>query len=150
MPDPFSWREGQTNFKPPKGTRLLQRKQRQKDAADDLDECYRKVDARDHRRCWVTSKRLAPGHVDPWSRLTRHHLAKRSQEKSRIDDEHNVITCSAGVHVLLDGDSILVCDRRGLPTTDVRQIASFEWNRRLVPVTKEPFRLRPVKPRQER
>lgn len=130
----------------PKGTPTnLSKGWKQKAAAAALERCYEKVDERDDLRSWVSGRPLVKAlpnlRLDPKKWLTRHHLSKRSKEKTRVADLHNVITVSAAEHELLDASALLPVDERGRQVADARKIHHFVWNRNLVPNDREPFRL---------
>lgn len=108
----------------------------------DLKACYDAVDVRDGKRCQVRGTSLSVGAVDEWKALERHHLEKRSASKARRADVDNVLTVSRGVHALLESSALIPVDAKGKETTRVSKIAGYRWNRRMVPATKEPFRLK--------
>lgn len=133
-----------SGFSFPKGApRALERHRKgvAKDAA--LESCYADVDKRDGKRCQVTGVSLTAGAVDEKRRLERNHLKPRSTAPESRADADNVLTVSAFVHALMQASALIAVDAKGRKTMRVSKIAGFQWNRRMVPAGKEPFRLKP-------
>lgn len=105
-----------------------------------LDAAYDAVDARDGRRCCVRGTYLVAGSLAPWKRLERHHLDGRVGAKR--SDPDTILTVSAAVHALFESASLIAVDAHGRETRSVLHIAGFEWNPRMVPAGKAPFRLK--------
>jgi hypothetical protein len=116
---------------------LVRRAKDRADAAEWARVC-KKVDRRDKHVCQVTGKHLAPGAVDEWEALERHHLEFRSQNRGRRHDWMNVWTVSRGVHRLIHGGYLNVLDKHGEKAEDVRDIYTVEWNRDRVAKGSEP------------
>lgn len=121
----------------PKGTpnRLARGwKKRERDAK--LDAAYAHVDQRDGVICRVTGRTLRkglPGAVPPKFWLTRHHMYGR--HAALLSDVSAIFVCAWDVHQLLELNAIEI------EGTNANRPLFFRWNRRVVPVGKEPFRL---------
>lgn len=120
----------------------IERKARRAKKADALQTAYASVDARDKKRCQVTGKALSVGGVDEWTRLERNHLGPRSTRPEDRANADNILTVSAAVHKLMQAWALIPVDAKGDRTERVSKIAGYRWNRAMVPVGKEPFRLK--------
>jgi hypothetical protein len=55
---------------------------------------------------------------------------------------HGILTVSQFVHGYLQSCAVIPVDAKGRETIRVSKIAGFEWNTRIVPPGKQPFRIR--------
>ena len=126
-----------------KGTpRKVVKAAKKKQAAKALKDAYVDVDARDQLVSWVSGKKLYRGVASDNIRLEHHHLDRRSQAKQRIADPFNVISVSATEADYLDCHYLRPVNATGAEVHDTRQIVAFEWNRRVVKVGMEPFKVK--------
>lgn len=112
---------------------------KKQERARQMDEAYALVDARDGDICRVTGRRLTkgrPGTVPLRIWLTHHHLKKRSTYPGDKYDPRNIFVVCGQAHRALEGCLIEV------EGTNAYRRLIFRWNRRIVPVGKEPFRIR--------
>ena len=119
-----------------KGTALVVvRRRRRTRRGRALRLAYAAVDLRDESVCWVTGITLTADADDLRYRREHHHLAGRRVRPEWVNDPHHIITVSAAVHALITSKRLRV---HGL---DARESITFSWNRRFVPVGREPFPL---------
>ena len=127
-----------------KGTPRRVKKDRKKaEASKALKDCYKAVDARDTLISWVTGRKLVRGAASDAIRLEHHHLDRRSQVKSRVADQFNVISVSAWEADYLDCHYLIPVNGDGEEVHDTRLIHHFAWNPRVVKPRCEPFGLNP-------
>lgn len=136
-----------SSFALPKPTpRVLTRKAKQRADKRAWRMCAKKVDARDEvddaPECFITGRRLQTRVLDEWTFRDRAHLDARSTHKSRRYFSSNVISCSRGVHDLIDSSSLFLLNKRGRPARTVGTIDHVAWNRRLVAKGLEPCKIR--------
>lgn len=110
------------NWKPAKGSRLIERKERKLANAEKLAHAYAEVDKRDQSICWVTGKFLTPGAVSPEERREHHHLKGRRVRPDWVYKPERIITVSKAAHDLITGKFI---DVEG---EDARKPIFFHWN----------------------
>lgn len=125
----------QTNFKPARGSRLLDKKARKAEEAAALDAAYEIVNQRDGNICRVTGRFLSAGAVMAEQRREHHHLQPRSIAPDRIADPKNIILVAAEVHHLITGGFI---DVEG---TDATKPIFFHWNEVAMRGRVRPFRI---------
>lgn len=113
---------------------VLDKIDRRRAKASALDKAYQKVDERDGSVCWVTGKRLTPGHKLAEFRREHHHL--RGRVGANLSNAHFIVTVSALAHELITRHVLLVLG------DDARKPIRFAWNRAMVLPNREPFRLR--------
>ena len=112
-----------SGFAFPKGQpRVLARHRKRVDAEAALRQAYADVDLRDGGFYWVTGRYTQSGAVDPRVRREHHHLVSRSRSRGRRADVHNIITCTAEAHALIEAGLIHV------QGTDARKRLVFTWN----------------------
>lgn len=113
-----------------------------KDAAFDakLAKAYRAVELRDDNRSRITGTPLFPSSGQERQRREHNHLGRRSTYPSLKTAVKNIFLCSTYEHRFLTNNELLIHG------TDANKELRFSWNRRLIPVGKEPFRI----PRQFR
>ena len=87
----------QPKVKPGELTRTERKIARKRDEENALADCYRKVDARDGRRCRISGVRVSPGAVDPRVRGVHHHLRGR-RFRSLVAAPGNVVLVSQAIH----------------------------------------------------
>lgn len=107
-----------------------------------VDQRDRAEDADDTPVCFITGKYLSTKTTDKWLFRDRAHLEARSLNKGRRFEVENVISCSRGVHQLIDSSALLLFDKRGRPAKSRRSIDHVAWNRRYVARGEEPCRIR--------
>jgi hypothetical protein len=120
---------------PPK---RLEKGWKKRERAQRLEDVYALADARDGTVCRVTGRQLKkglPNTVDAKVWHTRHHMKKRSTHPEDIFNLANIFVCAWEVHQALERGEIEI------EGTDANKRLFFRWNRRLVPVGKEPFRI---------
>jgi hypothetical protein len=103
-----------------------------------LEAVYALVDARDGSVCRVTGRALIkglPGNVAPQKWHTRHHMKARSTHPEDKFNLANIFVCAWEAHQAIE-DCLIEIEG-----TDANKRLFFRWNRRLVPVGKEPFRI---------
>lgn len=115
---------------------VLLRHRRRVDSEARLAEAYTTVDLRDQSICWITGIFSTPGAVDPRKRREHHHLAGRRVKPEWKYDPDHIITVTGFVHDLLTAKALL------LEGDDARKRIIPHWNRDIVAVGKEPFKLR--------
>lgn len=92
-----TWTE--PHFKSDEPSRVSTRRDRKRLEESTWRACCKSVDARDHGRCRVCSRRGNPESASLLDRLHRHHITMRS--KGRDDDPSNVVSVCADCHALL-------------------------------------------------
>jgi hypothetical protein len=92
--------------------------------------------------CFITGKYLLKVSSDEWRQRDRCHIESRSQSKARKNDVNNVLSCSRGVHRLIDASALLLLNKRGREAKSVKAIDHVAWNRRMVAKGDEPIRIR--------
>lgn len=112
---------------------MRQRRRSRRSSA--LRRAYRIVDARDESVCWVTGIVLTAGHGNQRYCREHHHLAGRRVRPEWAHNPDRIITVSAYIHGLITSKWLRVHG------DDARLLISFSWNRKFVPVGREPFRL---------
>lgn len=126
---------------------VLTRKKKQRANAKAWRKTAKAVDRRDvvdeSPVCFITGKRLQVHNaLDEWTFRDRAHLEARSQSKKRRYLPANVISCSRGVHLLIDSSALLLFNKRGQPARTFRTIDHVAWNRRMVKRGEEPCKVR--------
>jgi len=112
------------------------RHRRRAAAATRLQKAYRAVDARDHGFCLVTNTHTVTSTADSKRRREHHHLSGRRVMPEWVDKPERIITVTAFVHDLITAKWLIVHG------TDARKPITFSWNRSIVAVGREPFRLK--------
>lgn len=97
---------------------------------------YAEVDRRDQGIDRVTGLLTQPNAFDPAVRRDHHHLAGRNVRPDWVYDAKRIITVSRRTHKLLQKHAIEV------EGDDANGRLIFRWNRDLIPVGSEPFRIR--------
>jgi hypothetical protein len=100
-----------------------------------LEKAYRAVDQRDENRSRVTGTVLLPSTGNDKRRREHNHLGPRSTYPSLKTAVKNIFLVSAYEHGFITRNELLIHGR------DANKDLRFSWNRRLVPVGKEPFRI---------
>lgn len=114
----------------------LHRAKRKAARASALDEAYRAVDLRDGGVCRATGRTTRSGDPDARVRREHHHLAGRHVRPDWRHDTKRIVTLCAEAHQLVESYALLIEGANA----DGRLL--FHWNRDIVPVGKEPFRLK--------
>jgi hypothetical protein len=114
---------------------VLAKATRRTDEAKAQRDVYAEVDARDGKKCKATGRPLFAGAIDPRMRLERHHIKKRSTDKALRYVASNIVTLAGDVHQLVEAKALLI------EGTNANKRLVFHWNREMVPVGKEPFKL---------
>lgn len=100
-----------------------------------MDAAYAKVDARDGGLSRISGRPTVTGTSDP-TRLRDHcHIKAKGAHPELKYASSNIFTATRQEHKLFDAYAIT------LEGTDARGRLIFRWNRAIVPVGKEPFRL---------
>jgi hypothetical protein len=141
---PIDW----SVFAIPKGQpKHLEKGWKKREKEQRLEAVYALVDARDGQVCRVTGRTLIkglPGSVAHEKWHTRHHMKKRSTHPEDYFNLANIFVCSWQAHQALESGALL---HEG---NDANGRLIFHWNRRVVPVGKEPFRIRSKRRSQNR
>lgn len=124
-----------TNFKPARGSRLLEKKARKAQEAAELDAAYEIVNQRDGGMCRVTGRFLSPSSVMAETRREHHHLQPRSIAPDRVTDPKNIILVCAEAHHLITGGFIEV------EGTDATKPVFFHWREDMMRGRVKPFRI---------
>jgi hypothetical protein len=117
----------------------LERGWKKREKKERLEAVYALVDARDGEVCRVTGRQLIkglPGSVAHEKWHTRHHMKKRSTHPEDIYNVANIFVCAWQVHQAIE-DCLIEIEG-----DDANKRLIFSWNRRLVPVGSEPFRIK--------
>ncbi len=110
----------QTNWKPE--PYAVTRKRKKLQAAEELAEAYREVDARDAGICWVTG-RYTGSSPDPDYRREHHHLSGRRVQPAWKCAPERIITTCASAHKLITLGFIEVEGK------DARKPIFFHWSK---------------------
>lgn len=113
----------------------LEKGWKKKDFERDLAAAYLAVDIRDCNRSRITGKQLLPSSGDPKQQREHNHLVPRSLAKSLRTAVKNIFLVSSYEHGFITRNELLVYGK------DANKSLTFAWNRRLVAVGKEPFRI---------
>lgn len=124
-----------TNFKPARGSRLLDKKARKAAEEQALADAYEIVNARDGNQCRVTGRFLTAGAVMAEQRREHHHLQPRSVAPHRIADPSNIILVCAEAHQLITGGFIEVEGK------DATRPLFCHWNEQAMRGRVKPFRI---------
>jgi hypothetical protein len=128
-----------SQFAIPKGPSIrLEKGWRRREREKRLEDVYALVDARDGSVCRVTGRQLRkglPNTVDQKVWHTRHHMKKRSTHPEDYFNVANIFVCAWEAHKALE-DCLIEIEG-----TDANKRLVFRWNRRVVPVGQEPFRI---------
>lgn len=100
-----------------------------------LAKAYAKVDLRDENRSRITNTPLLPSTGNLKQLREHNHLGRRSTFPSLKTAVKNIFLVSNYEHGYLTRNELLTHG------TDANKDLKFSWNRRLVPVGKEPFRV---------
>lgn len=138
-----------SSFALPKPTpKVLAKAKKQKTERSDWRKASKAVDKRDKAEdadrpvCFITGKYLLTVSADEWTQRDRCHIEPRSKSKARKNDASNVLSCSRGVHRLIDSSALLLLDKKGREAKSVKAIDHVAWNRRMVAKGDEPIRIR--------
>lgn len=123
------------NFKPARGSRLLEKKARKAEEAQALADAYEIVNQRDGNICRVTGRFLSAGAVMAETRREHHHLQPRSIAPARVTDPNNIILVCGEAHQLITGGFIEV------EGTDARRPLFFHWREDMMRGRVKPFRI---------
>jgi hypothetical protein len=118
----------------PKGNPLAQG-WKKRDAQSRLDVANAEVDRRDGLVSRISGKPLLKESADPKLQRDRCHLKGKGAHPELKYEPSNIFTASRYEHRLYDKHAIEV------EGTDAYKRLIFRWNRRLVPVGQEPFKL---------
>ncbi len=124
-----------TNFKPARGSRLLERKARKAEATAEMEQAYEQVNIRDGNQCRVTGRFLQAGAVDARVRREHHHLQPRSLAPSLVAEPRNIILVCAEVHALITGGFIEIEGK------DATKPLFAHWNEAAMKGRIKPFRI---------
>jgi hypothetical protein len=124
-----------TNFKPARGSRLLEKKARKATEAQALADAYEIVNARDGNQCRVTGRFLQAGAVMAEVRREHHHLQPRSIAPDRVADARNIILVCAEAHQLITGGFIEIEGK------DATKPLFAHWNEQAMKGRVKPFRI---------
>jgi hypothetical protein len=123
------------NFKPAKGSRLLDKKARKAAEEQELAEAYEVVNVRDGNQCRVTGRFVQAGAVDARLRREHHHLQPRSLARGLVAEPRNIILVCAEAHQLITGGFIEVEGR------DATKPLFFHWREDMMRGRVKPFRI---------
>jgi hypothetical protein len=116
--------------------RDLDKHHKDRDREARIEAAYAEVDKRDGGIDQVTGQFTVPGSPDTKLARDHHHLKGRRVRPDWIDKPERIITVARRTHRLLQRHAILV------EGDDARYRLVFTWNRTMVPVGKEPFRIK--------
>ena len=123
------------NWKPARGSRLLEKKARKAQEEQALADAYEIVNVRDGNQCRVTGRFLQPGAVMAEVRREHHHLQPRSIAPERVADPKNIILVCAEAHQLITGGFIEIEGK------DATKPLFAHWNEKAMKGLVKPFRI---------
>lgn len=123
------------NFKPARGSRLLDKKARKAAEEQALADAYEIVNQRDGNICRVTGRFLSPSSVMAETRREHHHLQPRSIAPHLVAEPRNIILVCAEAHQLITGGFLEV------EGTDATKPVFFHWSETAMRGRVKPFRI---------
>lgn len=120
----------------PKGApSVLTKGWKKRDNASRMDAAFAAVDARDGLVSRISGQPLLKESADPKLQRDHCHMRGRNVDPKEKFNPKRIFNASRYEHKLFDAHAIEV------EGTDADQRLIFRWNRNVVPVEKEPFRL---------